>query len=332
VTSAVFALYALVVVLGGPATVGHLKHSFAGVNCARCHEQFVPGEDRANLHLPSNATCISCHEQRPATCTTPDCASCHVNEDTPNSLTNMRQALTFNHANHLPRVEGDCVRCHRGAAVADESGRGAMPVMEDCRGCHAEWLDGLACTKCHVSLAAYPVVPITHQAHRPGFINEHGRLFERGSDRCSQCHGQTFCRDCHDRRSPLPPDYLFPDRPDRAPLHRMGYRETHATDARLWPDTCVGCHAPKDCDACHTRAGFGSEGRMPHPQGYAGLDHARDANRDLLTCASCHTGPGADICVTCHAVGRPGGSPHDGRNPNGDKGKRPCRECHGGAR
>lgn len=325
-------VFALVVAFFGHSPVGHLKHGFAGVNCARCHAAFQANEPDGTLHLPKDTTCIECHQERKPTCTSEQCATCHVNDDTPGALKALDEAIFFDHVKHLERMKGDCIRCHRGAAQADATGGGALPTMADCRGCHAEWIDGLLCTKCHASLAQYAIVPVTQQAHRPGFFREHGRHFERGGDLCQQCHGQTFCRDCHDRRNPLPPDFTFPDRPERAVVHRMGWRQTHATDARLWPDTCTGCHAPQDCQKCHENAGFKAGDRQPHPADYAGMDHGRDARRDLLTCATCHSGSGGDICVTCHAVGRPGGSPHAGRNPGGDKGKRPCRECHGGAR
>lgn len=329
------------VALMAHAPVGHLKHTRLGVNCTRCHLPFEVGQDRKALHLPgsdrcSNATCHSNGAEAKCGAGATDCVACHIEEDEIGSLTNLRNALNFDHAVHLTRTKGDCVRCHRGAATSDASGRGSLPAMEDCRSCHAQWLDDLKCAPCHVSLAQYPVMPITQVTHGPGFFSTHGKKAITKGDLCAQCHGQTFCRDCHDRRSPLPPDYVFMDRPERAPVHRMDWRETHATDARLSPERCLGCHTPVDCNGCHERAGFKSAGdglgRAPHPPGYASANHGRDARRDILACASCHSGSGGDICVTCHAVGRKGGSPHAGRNPGGDVHKRPCRECHSGSR
>lgn len=318
-----------------PAEAGfsHVRHAQAGVHCSRCHPGIASATEAAPTHLPADAICAGCHTPAHGTREAPpDCTRCHVDPDVASTLAAMGAALRFDHRAHLGRMQADCVACHRGTI---DPGHATIPQMSDCAGCHNDWLAGLDCQRCHVSLVAYPLRPISHQAHAADFARRHGREAIAGADRCGQCHGQSFCAECHDGRSPLPAGARWPERPDRAFVHRPGYLERHAAEARLEGPTCVGCHGVEQCRACHADAGRGPGGLSPHPPGWASPGpgpnrHADAARRDLLDCASCHGGSGAMVCVTCHAVGRPGGSPHGGRRPAGDPARdRPCTTCHG---
>lgn len=317
------------------ATVSHVAHARAGVHCSRCHAGIAEATTAAGTHLPTDDACAACHAEAHPGQADRVCTGCHVDPDITATLDAMGAALIFDHRGHLDRMKPDCVACHRGTV---DPGHGTIPAMSDCAGCHDDWLRGLDCKRCHVSLVAYPIKPISHQAHAADFARRHGLEAMAGGDRCAQCHGQSFCAECHDGRIPLTAADRWPDRPDRGFIHRPGYLERHAFEARLEGPTCVGCHGVEQCRACHADAGRGPGGLSPHPPGWASPGagpnrHADAARRDLLDCASCHSGAGAEICVTCHAVGRPGGSPHGGRRPAGDPRRdRPCTACHGGPR
>lgn len=319
------------------AGFSHVAHARAGVHCTRCHGDVVDSESAAATHLPASAICAECHAEAHPGQADRDCAGCHVDRDTEAALAEMGEALRFDHRAHLGRTQGECVGCHRGA-IGDGAGRGAIPAMDDCATCHQPWIDGLACSTCHVSLAQYPLVPVSHQAHTGDFLRRHGLEARLGIDRCGQCHAQSFCADCHNERAPLDPATAWADRPDRGFIHRPGYVERHAWEARQEGTLCLGCHSETSCQACHGPAGRGPGGLSPHPAGWASPgpgpnEHAAAARRDLVSCAACHSGPGGDLCVTCHAPGRPGGSPHGDRTPAGDPAHdRPCRRCHGGGR
>ncbi len=303
-------------------SIDHLAHATKGVHCTRCHVGIQESAEASTTHLPSEQICIDCHEKAHEPT---GCLSCHVDDDTYSSLERRGEALVFSHAGHEEAAKGSCLKCH---------GPGLTPTMDDCRPCHDDWLDGLACDKCHLSLAAYPLVPVTHQAHQGDFLRRHAAEARVGIERCTTCHAQSFCAECHDRRAPFTAALAWADRPDRDFIHRPNYEARHAAEARLEPQLCLGCHAEPDCATCHTAIGRGPGGHSPHPTGWASPGpgpnrHGPAARRDLLGCASCHSGAGADLCVDCHAVGRPGGTPHQSR-PRGDTDRQPCVRCHRG--
>jgi hypothetical protein len=317
------------------ADVSHVAHARAGVHCTRCHGDLGAG---SAPHLPEDATCAACHADAHPGQEDRKCTGCHVDPDARTTLIEAAGALRFDHGQHLPRVNGDCVQCHRGAISPDAEHPGALPAMNDCRSCHAKWLDDVTCDRCHVSLALYPLRPVGALAHQADFLRRHALEARAAPDRCAQCHTQSSCADCHDRRAPMAPEVAFADRPDRAFVHRPGYAAWHGADARLDGASCLGCHGETSCVACHSLYGNGPGGPSPHPRDWASPGpgpntHAAAARRDLMSCAACHSGPGADTCVTCHAPGRPGGSPHAGTTPAGDPRRdKPCRRCHGEGR
>lgn len=318
------------------ATVAHVAHARAGVHCSRCHVGVgTPRESPDAVHMPTDADCAGCHETSHADMPADErgaCTGCHVDPDIPAAAGRRAAQLKFEHGPHLSRTSGECIQCHRGG---DGHGPGGMaPTMDDCRGCHETWLDGLACDACHRSLAAYPVRPVSHQSHGAGYAAHHALEAAAAPERCAKCHSQSFCADCHDHRAPLPDGLLWPDRPDRGFVHPLGWTDRHAWEARIEGPLCLGCHVERDCQTCHELAGRGPGGLSPHPEGWASAgpgpnQHAAEARRDLVTCASCHGGGGADLCVTCHAPGRPGGSPHTG-TPRGSLNEAPCVRCHRG--
>ncbi|MCB9549999.1 MAG: hypothetical protein H6706_29675 [Myxococcales bacterium] len=317
------------------AGFSHIAHTRAGVNCTRCHTGQRDAQEASALHLPASTICSDCHDQAHPGQANRDCMSCHADPDTRATLQAAGEALIFDHSKHFDRVGGDCVPCHRGAV---EPGRGALPAMADCAECHRPWIEGLGCDRCHASMWAYPLVPLSHQAHTADFARRHGLTARAEPARCGQCHAQSFCAECHDGNAPMTASAAWPDRPDRGFIHRPGYQDRHAAEARLEGPTCLGCHGVDQCRTCHVAAGRGPGDPSPHPVDWASPGvgpnlHASAARRDLLECASCHGGSAGMICVDCHGVGRPGGSPHGGRTPLGDpRADRPCTVCHGGRR
>lgn len=314
---------------------GHTTHVRAGIHCTRCHEGQRTATTADAVHLPDSASCNACHEAVHPNAPDRDCMKCHTDRDTAAVLKAVGESLIFNHSAHLKRNGPDCVGCHRGVF---EGQAGALPRMAECATCHQAWIETVACDKCHQNLWAQPLVPISHQAHGADFVRRHSLVAQAEPARCGQCHAQSFCAECHDGNAPLNPEVMWADRPDRTFIHRPGYLERHAPEARLEGPTCLGCHGVDQCRDCHALAGRGLGGLSPHPTGWASPGpgpnlHATAARRDLLECAACHGGSGGDLCADCHGVGRPGGSPHGGRTPLGNPlSDRPCTACHGGRR
>jgi hypothetical protein len=249
-----------------------------------------------------------------------------------------RSHLRFSHAEHVPRLQGNCARCHVGVA---EGGELLRPSMATCLSCHdheAEFRPQ-ACDRCHIDVRSEGVAPQSHLVHEGDFLREHGVRASANRDLCATCHTETFCAGCHGASVPALPARLGFDDPFRASVHRGGFRSRHAEEARAQPGACLTCHAERACLTCHDDEGVGAGGalgRSPHPAGWVGVgttnEHGRAARRDPLACASCHGGAGEALCVGCHRVGGVGGNPHPpGFSSRLDRTRDlPCRMCHTG--
>ena len=82
------------------------------------------------------------------------CADCHDTDPAPKLPKRAREfRVRFDHAAHLPRVKGDCKKCH---AKPPEKGEkeAKTPPMEACTYCHEHQQDfaEARCTPCHVDL------------------------------------------------------------------------------------------------------------------------------------------------------------------------------------
>jgi hypothetical protein len=230
------------------------------------------------------------------------------------------------------------VPCHAGAG--DRTQPELRPKMAQCFSCHAhedQW-KSRDCDGCHHDLPAEAARPASHVVHEGDFVREHGVRAASSRDLCASCHGEPFCASCHGVSvAALPWRFGF-DKPAMTGLHRAGFAQRHADEARANPGLCTSCHAEERfCSDCHTdkRLAGGAPGqlRSPHPAGWVrsqGGEHGRAARLDPGSCASCHGGAGEALCVGCHRVGGPGGNPH-GRgfvsalDPQRDV---PCRSCH----
>ena len=314
----------------------HRAHSLRGVDCLTCHKGISLAGDEGPLHLPASTVCTSCHA-------TPhdarDCSSCHGRGATRENATLARKHLRFSHAKHAPTVKGQCIPCH---IAAGSSSQGALrPPMAQCFTCHnhQESWKTRDCESCHVDLPKEATRPASHVVHEGDFIREHGVRAASARELCASCHTESYCASCHGvSTAALPWRFSF-ERPTLAGLHRAGFRQRHAEEARGAPGLCTTCHAEERfCADCHAeknvgRAEIAGQARSPHPAGWVrarGGEHGRAARRDPGSCASCHGGRGEALCVGCHSVGGPGGNPHgpgftSALDPSRDT---PSRSCH----
>jgi len=302
----------------------HRAHAIEGIHC---------------LHLPSDESCVTCHEKPHDT---RPCGTCHGLPYARAGAVRARETLLFSHRGHMQEVKGDCVRCHVDAGTGAELLR---PRMGHCLGCHGheEEFETSRCEACHTDLLTEGTMPDDHLAHGPDFLREHGVRAAADSSLCASCHSERFCAGCHTgEKAPIIPERLAFDDPTTPGIHRAGFMSRHAEEARGDPGLCTTCHAPSACAACHARSNLDASGtntRNPHPSGWLGLpgqrnEHGRAAWRDPALCASCHGGAGEALCVGCHRVGGPGGNPHppgwtQGRNA---RTMPACVRCHEGGR
>jgi hypothetical protein len=315
----------------GPRPFPHRAHATAGVTCTRCHRDVSAPMAGSALHIPDDATCVTCHakphDARP-------CLTCHTAPGAFAELAEARDHLRFDHARHAATTHGDCMRCHTGIAEGDDHLRPAMATCFRCHDHDAE-RDARRCDACHRDLEDARLLPRSHLAHDGDWLHAHGTRAASSGDLCQACHREAFCADCHARTAPaVPATRRFAD-PFTPSVHRAGFVARHALEASAQPGACTTCHAPERCLACHTTRGVaGADRRSPHPAGWVGPaasdnEHGRQARRDPATCAGCHDGAGQSLCVGCHKVGGVGGSPH----PPGWSSKLPlsalpCRLCH----
>ncbi len=312
-----------------PREFPHRKHVLAGVSCTDCHTDIT--DDAVPLHIPSDATCITCHakphDSHP-------CLGCHAAPDALAELAEAKEHLVFAHAKHIAASKGECVRCHTGIAEGDAHLR---PPMAACFRCHDHEAqqDARNCAACHRGLEDTTLLPQTHLAHDGDWLREHGTRAASSGELCQACHREQFCAACHGVTVAALPATLHFANPFAPSVHRAGFTARHALEARAEPGACATCHTPDRCASCHLARGVSGDGkRSPHPPGWVGLAatdnaHGREARRDPASCAGCHDGAGQTLCIGCHKVGGIGGNPHPaGWSSRLPVAAMPCRLCH----
>ncbi len=292
----------------------HSTHVDADVACLNCHAE-IPKATKLESGVRHVAIPESPSKQKA-------CSDCHDTD--PKITVPVRTApprFTFSHADHLPRVGGDCKRCHRQLTeVKDVASK--RPPMEACTSCHQHQLEfaQARCTPCHLELRGYR--PETAFKHQGDWLRSHGALARPSAETCAQCHDQTYCAECHAAATaPGRPSMIFPERVERTYIHRGDYVSRHMIDAGANPASCRRCHGSPFCQACHELQGlskFSATTRDPHPIGWAndrasGHFHGDAARRDISACAGCHDQGAAATCKGCHQVGGIGGNPHPAR-------------------
>jgi hypothetical protein len=311
-----------------PTAFPHRKHVLGGVACTLCHAGIENANtDDSVLHVPDEASCLACHakphDTRP-------CLSCHARPTARAELVEAREHLRFDHARHLPKAKGNCMRCHVGVAEGDDRLR---PTMATCFKCHDVEQDVRRCDGCHRNLEAGAELPASHLAHDGDWLRDHGARAASSADLCSTCHSDASCASCHGKTVAALPATLRFANPLAPSVHRAGFAARHSLEAKADPGACQTCHSPDRCASCHVEKHVaGSDRRSPHPPGWVGASenqHGRAARRDPAACASCHGGAGERLCVQCHQVGGIGGNPH----PPGFASRlpmtgMPCRMCH----
>ncbi len=307
-------------------TFPHSTHVDADVACKNCH----PMEKATKLEKGVRHVQIPAHPAK-----LDACKDCHDTDPVAKPPVRARPfRFTFSHADHLPRVDGDCKRCH---PVPPESGDAAtkMPPMATCTGCHTHQQDFLTaqCKPCHLDLKGYK--PETAFKHEGDWLRAHGGLAKPSAESCVACHDQTYCAECHSPQTAAGrPSIIFPERVDRSFIHRGDYVSRHMIEAGANPASCRRCHGSPFCAACHTQQGLtkfspADSFRDPHPTGWATPPspgakplHARAAKRDISSCAGCHDQGAAANCVGCHRA-RSSGFPGVATTVEGPNGPHP---------
>ena len=216
------------------------------------------------LATAGDQSCATCHTQ-------PSCTACHVA---------LPRGATLLVAQD-PRSTGGAVQrhapppSHRDPRWENAHGATASARPQNCAACHAR----TDCLECHRMSAAQG----SGGYHPTGFLASHpAQAYGRGSS-CADCHNtQSFCQACHQQAGVVASARLQGGFHDSKQFFALN----HGQAARQSLESCVSCHAERDCLACHSATR--GRGFNPHGPGFDG-DRLKRKN------------PG--LCVACHAAG-----------------------------
>lgn len=154
---------------------------------------------------------------------------------------------------------------------ADRHASRASSSPRTCSACHAR----AECLDCH-----RPNPGATGSYHPVGFLTRHpAAAYNRQTD-CAGCHSQAaFCATCHQQAGLVATGRLAQGYHDAS----ASFLLNHGTVARQNIESCITCHAERDCLTCHSVQG----GRRFNPHG-PGFDADRLRRRNPQTCAACH--------------------------------------------
>ncbi len=246
----------------------HKKHLESGMECANCHTGVSASENSRDNNIPLLEICADCHDPLPDL----------------EFRASLEREIVFSHRIHLA-AEPKCSTCHILGGVEIEA-RMRLPEMALCLSCHKKESQTEKCADCHTGLGSPGLVPRSHDKQ---WFLAHGQEGALDQTYCSNCHGQSFCQECHqgDNIEPKP--------------HRRNWRYTHSIAARKGVLECSDCHEPSSeatCLSCHRSP----QGRpSSHKRGRWITRHPEEAIVNLEACAMCHSDMASDeLCENCH--------------------------------
>jgi hypothetical protein len=204
------------------------------------------------------AACATCHARE-------FCYQCHAGSVPPRAIA----ALASD-----PRSTAIVARAapaSHGANFANGHGVEAAASTTRCTGCHVR----ADCLECH-----RPSPGRSAAYHPDGFVARHPASAYAREASCSDCHNVgSFCASCHARAGLTSAGVL------RSGYHdaRQFFLAGHGQAARQGLESCVSCHAERDCLTCHSAAG----GRRFNPHG-PGFDASRMRRKNFAMCTVCH--------------------------------------------
>lgn len=206
----------------------------------------------------ASASCATCHARE-------FCYQCHAGAAPPRAIA----ALASD-----PRSTAIAARrapASHGASYADRHGTAAAASAASCAGCHVR----TECLDCH-----RPVAAAGPGYHPAGFLSRHPAAAYARETSCGDCHNVgTFCTACHAQAGLVAPGTLQSRYHDAKRFFLFG----HGQAARQSLESCVACHAERDCLTCHSALG----GRRFNPHG-PGFDANRLRRKNPEVCTACH--------------------------------------------
>jgi hypothetical protein len=154
----------------------------------------------------------------------------------------------------------------------DLHGPDAAVVPATCAGCHARE----NCLDCHRPSAGAAAAGY----HPADFLGRHPVSAYTRETSCSDCHNdRAFCASCHQQAGLVSTG-------DSGSLYhdaKQSFSVGHGQAARQNLESCVSCHAERDCLSCHSA----TRGRRFNPHG-PGFDAERLRSKNPGMCLACH--------------------------------------------
>lgn len=244
-----------------------------------------------------------------------------------------RAQIRAAHRLHAEKTQLTCVDCHPKSLSSSRSSDWLGPVAGSCDRCHEldhrkldrdELAQNPSCKRCHLqSLGPRPSAHLNHShakhaVRKIGCPQCHGRVARLpdavGTERlpikssCVRCHAgrgrldgdaRAQCPTCHESdggrmRTRFSGQLLQPSHKTPSLEHTNDWLFRHGDTAGSDPSRCEGCHATRQCQACH-------DGRLRprdiHPSDWLSA-HAVAAKQDGTGCQSCHRQQ--SFCLSCH--------------------------------
>lgn len=230
---------------------------------ARPSSHSDPRFDRKHgaLARRSGATCSTCHSQE-------SCTTCHQGT-VPDQVRRLAAAVPGRPSGAI------LVRrpppTHQDPSWKRSHGADAAARPQSCSACHAR----SQCLECH-----RPDAGAATGYHPAGFLTRHPAEAYARESSCAECHNtRGFCQDCHRTAGVTAAGPLKPGFHDA----QGAFLLSHGQAARQGLETCVSCHAERDCLTCHSATG--GRGFDPHGPGF---DAAQLRKKNPTMCVACH--------------------------------------------
>jgi hypothetical protein len=253
----------------------------------------------------STEQCEVCHG--PGGLNAPYCAGCHKLE-----MPHSKEFKQF-HAKTGRQDPKVCLNCHTWPELCSNCHHvgstttspwmkvhGTSVTQNGATGCVEKCHKQADCVACHTSRK---VVPGSHKT--PGFIKipgaergTHAALYKKDSTVCTYCHAgdaatlpnSPFCKNCHKVDMPHPSGFGMKD-PAAAPsIENAGTHAQLITSGQATQASCLKCHEPASCNACHHK---GSVSDQPWMRYHPTVVKASGAE----ACFACHK---ETYCSNCH--------------------------------
>lgn len=283
-----------------PFAFSHAIHvGQEALECINCHEDVAVGDEPGQPGLDG---CLFCHAEidpeKPAERRIDQLFE--GEEFRAAHVSHLEDEVAFSHLKHVA-ADLECAACHRGIEANAQVGPELALTMLDCTECHGRVGVRDECATCHTQVDS-GTIPASHDDN---WSRRHGRVYRAAqpgtANRCSICHQESSCAECHATEPPHNHDANFRLR-------------GHGILARIDRENCATCHEPTACDRCHADT---------LPRNHTGSFGGTRSRH----CLVCHQPLSRSDCFTCHkdTPSHAAATP----KPAWHTPAMNCRQCHG---